>query len=597
MSSRVIKIGGASGFWGDSAIGLPQLLRASDLNYIVFDYLAEITMSIMARARASNPDAGYATDFVSSLARHLPEIAKRKIKIVSNAGGVNPDACANAIRDAIRQQGLDLKVAVVRGDDIMGQLNDLRQADIRDMFNGDPLPDDIQSANVYLGAFPIAAALNEGANIVVTGRCVDSAVTLGACIYEFGWTASDLDQMAGGSLAGHILECGAQASGGIHTDWEKSGEWSDVGYPIAALYADGSFDVEKVPGTGGVVSYGTVAEQLVYEIGDPGAYILPDVVCDFTQVEISEIGEDRVHVRNAKARAPTDSYKASVTFRDGFRVGLYLTVIGIDAAKKARMVGESVLRRCERLLNDRGLPSYSETSLEIIGAEAAYGPHSRAGNAREVIMKLAAKHGEASALELLVKEATSSGTSMAPGITNLGGNRPRVMPLVRLFSCLIPKANVPLEIDVEGKTMAVERPTGIAAAEITTSALSMPEPEGLAYATHSVPLIELAWARSGDKGNSVNIGVIARKAEFLPYIRAALTEAAIGDYFAYNVRGTVTRFDLPGINGLNFLLTEALDGGGIASLRNDPQGKGHAQILLDFPIPVPVGFLAPSTIK
>jgi hypothetical protein len=595
LNRKVIRIGGASGFWGDSSVALPQLLRAPEVDYFVFDYLAEITMSIMARARANNPEAGYATDFVTMLARHLPAIAARKIKIISNAGGVNPDACARAIREAIKKNSLDLKVAVVRGDDIMGQLNDLRQAGVRDMFNGDPAPDDIQSANVYLGAFPIAAALGQGADIVITGRCVDSAVTLGACIHEFGWTVSDLDELAGGSLAGHILECGAQASGGIHTDWEKSGEWSDVGYPIAAIYPDGSFDVEKVPGTGGLVSFGTVAEQLVYEIGDPGAYILPDVVCDFTQVEISEIGADRVHVRNAKGREPTDSYKASVTFRDGFRVGLYLTVIGIDAARKARMVGQSVLRRCERLLQERGLPFYSETSLEIIGAEAAYGPHSRAGAAREVIMKLAAKHGEASALEILVKEATSSGTSMAPGITNLGGNRPRVMPLVRLFSCLIPKANVFVEVDVEGKTLSIESHkshTGSATAGRLAPALLAPEPERPPVATHSVPLIALAWARSGDKGNSVNIGVIAREARFLPYIRAALSEEAVAEYFSYNFRGVVQRFDLPGINGLNFLLTEALDGGGIASLRNDPQGKGHAQILLDFPIPISDGLLA-----
>lgn len=591
MSRSAIRIGGASGFWGDSGIGLPQLLRASDIDYIVFDYLAEITMSIMARARASNPEAGYATDFVSSLSRHLPAIAERKIRIVSNAGGVNPDACARAIREAIRKNGLNLKVAVVRGDDIMGQLDSLRQTGIRDMFSGDSLPDAIQSANVYLGAFPIAAALDRGADIVVTGRCVDSAVTLGACIHEFGWSPSDLDQLSGGSLAGHILECGAQASGGIHTDWEKSGEWSDVGYPIAAIYPDGSFDVEKVPGTGGLVSYGTVAEQLVYEIGDPGAYILPDVVCDFTQVDISEIGNDRVHVRNAKGRAPTDSYKASVTFRDGHRVGLYLTVIGIDAARKARMVGESVLKRCGRLLQERGLPYYSETSLEVIGAEAAYGPHSRAGNAREVILKLAAKHGEASALEMLVKEATSSGTSMAPGITNLGGNRPRVMPLVRLFSCLIPKADVPLEVDVDGETVSLSQPTGIPIADMPERAPVAPEAQSLPATALTVPLIRLAWARSGDKGNSVNIGVIAREARFLPFIRAALTEAAVAEYFSYNVRGTVQRFDLPGINGLNFLLTEALDGGGIASLRNDPQGKGHAQILLDYPIPVPDDFL------
>ncbi|WP_219894988.1 acyclic terpene utilization AtuA family protein [Aquisediminimonas profunda] len=591
MTRKAIKIGGASGFWGDSGIALPQLLRAPELDYVVFDYLAEITMSIMARARSKNAIAGYATDFVSTLVRHLPAIAERKIKIISNAGGVNPESCAQAIRGAIESQGLQLKVAVVHGDDIMPQLEDLRSEGTCDMFTSEPLPENIQSANVYLGAFPIAFALDRGADIVITGRCVDSAVTLGACIHEFGWTERNLNELAGGSLAGHILECGAQASGGIHTDWELTGDWSNIGYPIASIYPDGSFDVEKAPDTGGLVSFGTVAEQLLYEIGDPAAYILPDVVCDFTQVQIEEIGPNCVHVGHALGKAPTECYKASITYSDGFRVGMYLTVIGIDAARKARKLGESVLKRCERLLRDDGKNGYSETSLEIIGSEAAYGPHSRATHAREVIMKLAAKHHDAAALELLVKEATSSGTSMAPGITNLGGNRPRVMPLVRLFSCLVPKSKVRQAVDFEGTETCVPISLALDKSAVAPIRCKPVEAASIDAATHIVPLVQLAWARSGDKGNSVNIGVIARKPEYLPYIKAALTETAVSDYFAYNTKGTVRRFDVPGINALNFLLNEALDGGGIASLRNDPQGKGHAQILLDYPIRVPEKFL------
>jgi hypothetical protein len=585
---RVIRIGGASGFWGDSGIATPQLLAVPDLDYLVFDYLAEITMSIMARARARNPDTGYAGDFVAMLANHLPEIAERKIKVVSNAGGVNPTACAKALRAAIAQAGLSLKVGVVSGDDVRDKTDELRRSNARDMFSGAAFPDEVLSANAYLGAFPIAAALDKGADIVITGRVVDSATTLGPCIHEFGWSADDYDRLAAGSLAGHILECGAQAVGGIHTDWEATGDWANIGYPIAAIQANGSFDVSKPANTGGLVSVGTVSEQLVYEIGDPHAYLLPDVTCDFTEVTITQQSAEVVRVAGARGRAPSDCYKASVTYADGNRVGLYLTVIGLEAARKARKVGQAVIARCDAMLAARGSEPYREVSIEIIGAEAAYGPHGRADTAREVVLKIAAKHADPKALELLVREATSSGTSMAPGITNMGGNRPRVSPLVRLYSCLIPKAGLQVDVEVDGHKTTYAVADGRAAS--ATAAAPPSAAVDAVRAGHcdtTVPLITLAWGRSGDKGNDVNIGIIARRAEFLPYIRAALTAAKVAEYFAYSVSGEVERFDLPGINAVNFLLRDALDGGGIASLRNDPQGKGHAQLLLDYPIPVP----------
>lgn len=584
----MIRVAGASGFWGDSAIAVPQLL-AETIDYLTFDYLAEITMSILARARAKDPDAGYAADFVTLIGRHLETIAARGIKVLANAGGVNPAACARALEARIVEAGLSLKVAVVTGDDLITDADALRAAGITEMTTGAAMPDALLSLNAYLGATPIAAALGAGADIVVTGRCVDSALALGACIHAFGWKTDDFDRLSAGSLAGHIIECGAQATGGIHTDWEETGDWANIGYPIVEIAEDGSFTVTKPAGTGGLVSVGTVAEQLVYEIGDPRAYLLPDVRCDWSEVTIRQTGSDRVAVEGARGGPPTGSYKASATWQDGFRVGAYYMIGGIDAVRKAERVADAVLRRTEAMLKAAGLPPYNRTSVEIIGSETSYGAASRARGAREVMLKLAACHPQPKALELLVREFTSAGTSMAPGFTGMGGNRPKVTPVVRLFSCLIPKGRIQPEIGIGGVQHSVPGATvgeDIAAPAPVTPCDALP-----AGATETVPLIALAFARSGDKGNNANIGVIARHPDYLPFIRAALTPQTVAAHFAHYLQGPdregqVERFDLTGVHGLNFLLHDVLDGGGIASLRNDPQGKAYAQILLDVLVPV-----------
>ncbi|MDP9086815.1 MAG: DUF1446 domain-containing protein [Pseudomonadota bacterium] len=584
MTSRAIRIGGASGFWGDSGIAAPQLIAGGALDYLVFDYLAEITMSILARARAKDPRAGFARDFVSLVEQHHHDLRDKKIKIISNAGGVNPLACAELLRERLAMRGSPLKVAAILGDDVLGMADSLRERGVSDMFSEAPFPEAALSANAYLGATPIAAALAHGADIVVTGRCVDSAVTLGACIHEFGWTDRDLDALAGGSLAGHIIECGAQASGGIHTDWARTGDWANIGYPIAEVSPDGSFLVSKPPGTGGLVSVGTVSEQLVYEIGDPSAYLLPDVTCDFTQVEIGAAGSNQVRVTGAKGRDPTDFYKVSVTYEDGFRIGMLLTVVGFDAVAKARKVGEAVVRRCEAILEGTQCAPFTEVSLEVIGAEEGFGGVLDR-SPREAMIKLAAKHPARSALELLLREFTSTGTSMAPGISGMGGNRPKVSPVIRLFSCLVPKAQIHATVAIDGTKVQVRGARAGGFVHHSEAPLQIAKTR--APLGPFVPLIALAWARSGDKGDNANIGVIARRPEYLSFIRATLTENRVQEVFRHYLDGTVRRFDLPGINGLNFVLQAVLGGGGVASLRNDPQAKSYAQILLHQPIAVP----------
>ncbi len=589
--TRTIRIGGASGYWGEAAMATPQLLKAGALDYLVYDYLAEITMSIMARARAKDPGQGFAGDFISVVLKsNLQEIARQGVKLIANAGGVNPQACGAAARALIRDAGLDLKVAVVTGDDLLDRADDLAREAYTEMFSGAPFPpaDRVASINAYLGAFPIAQALGQGADIVITGRCVDSAVTLGACIHEFGWHAEDWDRLAAGTLAGHLLECGPQVTGGNFTDWEEVADTiHDIGYPIAEITADGAFTLTKPAGTGGKVSIGTVGEQMLYEIGDPQAYIVPDVVCDFSGVRLTQQGPDRVGVEGARGTPATDSYKVCATYADGFRGGTVMSFYGIDADRKAQAFAQAAITRAEAFLRQSNLGDFTETSVEIIGAESQYGTSKRVSGAREVAVKIAAKHPDQRGIGVLLREITGLGLATPPGLSAFQGGRPTPSPVIRLFSFLIPKAAVTVDVDGESGTGRVPVAPG---RSFDPSVLARPAPPDAPQGDGDmipVPLIRLAWGRSGDKGNHANIGIIARTPDFMPYIWQALTEETVATAFRHFDVTRVHRFYMPGPPAVNLLLENVLGGGGVASLRNDPQGKGYAQILLDHPIPVP----------
>jgi hypothetical protein len=596
MNGKVIRIGGASGFWGDSSVGAPQLVRLGALDYLVFDYLAELTMSILAAARAKDPVLGYATDFVTvTMKAVLKDVAAKGIRVISNAGGVNPRACAEALAALASEQGLQVKIAVIEGDDVMPIVPELRTQNVTELQSGAPLPDKLLTANAYLGALPIRQALDDGAQVVVTGRCVDSAVTLGALMHEFGWSADDFDCLAQGSLAGHIIECGCQATGGLHTDWEDVPDWAHIGYPVIECSADGSFVVTKPPGTGGIVDTAVVGEQMLYEIGDPQRYLLPDVTCDFSQVTLQPSGEHRVRVQGARGLAPGPDYKVSATYMDGFRCSAQLTVIGIDAARKARRTGEAILERTRGLLAVHGLADYTRTSIEVLGSEEAnYGPHARTREVREAVLRVAVMHPQKAALELFAREIAPAGTSWSPGTTGADG-RPRPSPALKQFAFLLDKRRVFPKLVMGGEVKQVAVPTGQAAVPSPVrpeprNALQTSPHEDFGADMVEVPLIRLAWGRSGDKGDSSNVGIIARRAEWLPLLREQLTEQRVADWLAHLVQGSVTRYDVPGIHALNFLCTQALDGGGMASLRNDPLGKGMAQVLLSMPVRVPASW-------
>lgn len=605
---RIVRIGGASGFWGDSALGAVQLVAGASLDFLVFDYLAETTMSILAGARLRDPGAGYATDFVDSAMKPvLREVAERGIRVVSNAGGVNPQACARALAALASAQGVELRVAVVEGDDTMPLVDALRAEGVEDT-ERQPLPGALLSANAYLGALPIRAALDAGAQVVITGRCVDSAVTLGALMHAFGWSHDEYDRLAAGSLAGHLIECGCQATGGLHTDWDTVPDWPNIGYPIVECEADGSFVLTKPPGTGGKVTPPVVAEQLLYEIGDPAAYRLPDVVCDFTRVALRAEGPDRVRVEGARGRAPDGRYKVSATCVDGYRASATLTVVGIDAVAKARRTGEAILARTGAMFERLGWPGYSASRIEVLGAESGYGPHANPAllASREAVLRVCARHPRREALERFAREIAPAGTSWAPGTTGASG-RPSVSPSIRQIAFFVDKARLAPSVVFDGERIPVSIPLSrLAEDDARTPSSARGETRGDAPPTNApsadappadeaapcatdlveVPLLRLAWARSGDKGDTSNIGVVARDPALVPVLREQLSASRVASYLAHLVEGPVVRYEVPGIDAFNFVCERALGGGGMASLRNDPLGKGMAQMLLSIPVRV-----------
>ncbi|HZI18764.1 MAG TPA: acyclic terpene utilization AtuA family protein [Pyrinomonadaceae bacterium] len=448
-----IRIAAGQGFWGDMLDAPVRQVEGGPVDYLMLDYLAEVTMSIMQKQRARDPRAGYARDFVPLMRDILPACVERDIRVTANAGGVNPEGCAEAVRDVARSLGLGgrMKIGTVTGDDIMPRLDELleRGVELRNMDTGAPLADvreAIQSANVYLGAWPIAEALDRGARVVVTGRATDTGLTLAPMIHEFGWGAEDWDRLASGTVAGHIIECGAQASGGnCQYDWQSIPDLANVGFPIVEAYPDATFFVTKHEGTGGRVSVRTVKEQLVYEMGDPRAYITPDCVADFTTIRLEDAGTDRVRVHGIEGRPATEFYKVSISYSAGYKAVGTLVYAWPDAYQKARAAEQILRARLDRL----GL-RFEHTLAEFVGASATHGrlAGEPPSDIPEVQLRFGVRDADRAAVERFTKEIAPLILTGPPAVTGFAGGRPKVEEIVAYWPALIPKTEIETRVEV-----------------------------------------------------------------------------------------------------------------------------------------------------
>ncbi len=558
MKHEPLRIGCFAAFWGDTKAAIGDILDGTEVDYLVADYLSEITMALLARARAKEPDGGFIADFVATLAPVLPDIARRGVKVVCNAGALNPAAAARAVRAACAEAGVPLTVAAVEGDNLLAR-EDI-QAGKRDMFTGARLPATLGSLNAYLGASPIAEALAAGADVVVSGRCVDAAVVLGPLMHEFGWKDDEYDLLAAGSLIGHLVECGPQVTGGNVTDWAEVPGWENIGYPVAECHPGGTATITKPRGTGGRVTPQTVGEQLLYEIGDPGAYLLPDVVCDWRQVSLVQDGADRVAVSGARGSAATTTYKVTATSVEGYRALTTAMFAGAGATGKARRMAEALVARTERLIAAAGFAPLTESSIEVVGAGDVSGDRA-AGPGTEAVVKIGVKHAERAALEVFATEFASLAL-VAQGMTGVFAGRPRVAPSIAVHHLLVDKADVAVRVlvgpdDASQRVIDIEVAPGCTDAATSTPMLAEepPRPGG-----RTVPLAEIALARSGDKGNSANIGVLARRPEYYDVLRTRLTAQRVAAHLAHLHPASVRRWALPGLGGINIMLDGVLGG-------------------------------------
>jgi hypothetical protein len=454
MSPRVVRVAAGQGFWGDWLEAPVRQVRGGPIDYLMMDYLAEVTMSIMQKQKSRDPKAGYARDFVPLMERILPDIVQKRIKVTSNAGGVNPRGCAEAVLEVARRLGLagKLSIGLVTGDDILGRLDQLIAKGhlLENMETGQPLAairDQVLSANAYLGMTPIVEALSGGADVVITGRVTDTGLTLGPIFHEFGWPADDWDKVAAGTVAGHIIECGAQCSGGnLLKDWRSVKGLENPGFPIVEASPDGSFVVTKHPGTGGVVSVASVTEQLVYEMGDPRSYITPDGIADFTTIQLKRAGADRVRVSGIRGAPRTPMLKVSIAYFYGYKAVGTLVYSWPEAYDKARAADRILRQR----LKDLGL-EFEQILTEFVGASATHGRLSGPPDpeAPEVQLRVGVRARERAPVERFTREIAPLVLTGPPSVTGFAGGRPPVEEVVAYWPALIDRREIEPGVKVE----------------------------------------------------------------------------------------------------------------------------------------------------
>ncbi len=599
----VVRIGNAQAFWGDRSEAAAEMLaREPDLDYLTLDYLAEVSMSILATQRDRDPSAGYARDFLDVIRSLTPYWASGgRCRLITNAGGLNPRGCAEACRAELEAAGCGgITIGIVSGDDVLQTIRQSHNSPVaassfRDLDTDAPIADVIGrlvTANAYVGAAPVVDALAEGAGIVITGRTADPSLAVAACVHHFGWSDDDWQRLAGATVAGHLIECGTQVTGGISTDWLDVPNAAAIGFPIVEVADDGSCVVTKPRGTGGRVTERTVKEQLLYEIGDPSRYLSPDVTVSFLSIDASEMAESRVRVSGAQGSPPPETLKVSATYRDGYRASGTLTVVGRDAALKARRTGEIVLQR----VSDAGY-GLRDSLIECLGTGASVAgvvPQPVTGDVWETVLRIGVEADSRDAVERFSRELMPLVTAGPQAVCGYADGRPRVQPVVRYWPCLIDRAMVTPAVStlvtaapVHSSATDQNDPeknsrTGPPAVASTAGATGPAETslEGSRVADPPTTLYDLAHARSGDKGINANVGIIAREPKNYECLKNWLTADRVAAYFEPLGIDGVERFELPNLGALNFIIRGALR----RRLRIDPQGKTLGQALLEMPL-------------
>jgi hypothetical protein len=453
VKRELVRIANGQGFWGDSLLGPIRLVNEGPLDYLTLDYLAEVTMSIMQKLKSRDPSAGYATDFVQMVRRVLPQCQARGIKIIANAGGVNPHACLEAVAGVVRQLGLrGVRIAMIEGDDILSRLPEIIAAGhpLKNMDSGEPLAAYVSratSANVYIGAASIVEALEGGADIVIAGRATDPSLVVAPMVYEFGWSWDDFDRLAAATVAGHIIECGAQCTGGNFTNWRDVPDMARIGYPIVEASPDGRFVVTKHEGTGGLVNSQTVTSQLVYEMGDPARYLTPDCIADFSSIQLRDVGAHRVEVSGVRGLPPTDTYKVSISFQDGYKLVGQLTIAGPDAIAKAQACADIVFARAAM---DGVLVAPEDRMVELVGTGVCHqGIWPTVTDPPEVVLRIGARGKDRAALDRLGMEIIPLVTSGPPGVTGFAGGRPKASEIISYWPALLAKPLIQTKVTIK----------------------------------------------------------------------------------------------------------------------------------------------------
>ncbi|QDV58007.1 acyclic terpene utilization AtuA family protein [Rosistilla oblonga] len=605
--SGSIRIGNAQAFWGDRSAAAAEMLNLEpELDYLTLDYLAEVSMSILAMQRQLDPELGYARDFVDVIRSLAPYwAAGGHCRVLANAGGLNPAACADACRKTLEHAGCPaLRIGIVSGDDVLDELRSAAAAaEFKNLDDGESLADNVDrivTANAYLGAGPIAQALADGAQIVITGRVADPSLVVAACLHHFGWQESELDRLAGATVAGHLIECGTQVTGGISTDWLNVPDPANTGFPIVEVDDSGNCIVCKPHGTGGRVTAATVREQLVYEIGDPRDYRSPDVCVSFDSLRVEDLGSNRVRVSGAVGHPRPEQYKVSATLRDGYRAAGTLVIVGRDVVRKANRCGEMVLQR----VSEAGF-EIRDNLIECLGSGACAGSvlcQDSDGDPDvfgEVVLRIAIESETQAAAERFARELMPLITAGPQGTTGYAEGRPRVRPVIRYWPCLIDRDRVTPRVDTlqTDDTFSDDRPPSASATRAKTllvqggiaSQYCEEESEmttGMdALTTYASRLGAIAFARSGDKGTSANIGVLLRSDDDWDFLQAWLTADRVSAFLQPLGVQSVERYELKNIGALNFVIRGILQN----RLRSDAQGKTLGQLLLEMPLPTERG--------